>query len=116
MSLCHSLPALDALAHGPNSHDHTITVIIEAQGLIAGRTFLTDDEAAAISIRLGTVHSDGRAEPILDIEDILRLAAANAKALVYALVEDKAALRAATREDFRADALDIGHREAAQAA
>lgn len=116
MSLCRSLPLLDALSHGPNSHDHTITAIIEAQGLIAGRTFLTDDEAAEISIRLGTVHSGGRAEPILDIEDILRLAAANAKALVYALVEDKQALRSATNEGRHADALDICRREAAVAA
>jgi len=75
ISLASTLPYLDALAHGPDSHDHVITAITEAQALIHGRTKLSEDEATDISIRLGTVL--GTAQPILDVDDVLALARAN---------------------------------------
>ncbi|CUW41879.1 protein of unknown function (plasmid) [Magnetospirillum sp. XM-1] len=72
------LPLLDALADGPDSHDHVIAAIGEAQLMIGERNAITEEEAIDISIRLGC---DARTrQPMLEAEDIQRLAFhANAK-------------------------------------
>ena len=99
-----SLPPLDALAEVYDSHDHVLSAVAEAQEAIAGRIRLTDEEADRISIRLGTIHTDGRALPILDSADIHRLAQAN-RCELRAVEDDRVNAIAAIPQSVYDDAM-----------
>lgn len=99
------LPLLDALADGPDSHDHVVAAIGDAQNLIGGRPYLSEEEAVRISIRLGC--DAVTRQPMLEAEDIQRLALlASAKpANALRVIDDPIGRRLASADQLAEEAL-----------